>query len=94
MEPSPEELAIIQKYCKHQTLIVEKSVHFLKPGEDQPTHCDNCGKKIKLKVKWDSYISDDEGPVCCEHCGDFIKKGEQYKNKEPWAHEKCEFPDW
>lgn len=95
-QPSPEELAILQKYCKHSNLRIKKSVEFLKVGEKQPAICDNCQLKFELSVAWDKYISDDKGPLSCYHCGCFMKKGEECNVASgEYAHGRCEWgEDW
>ncbi len=93
-EPTPEELAIIQKHCKHLTITVDKDVEFLKEGEEQPAHCSNCDLVMTLKINWDKYLKDSSGEfLYCEMCGCRIVRGKEYQDtKKPdndWFHESC-----
>lgn len=94
-DASPEELAVIQKFCKHTGWIVDKSVEFLKDGESQPMHCENCGVTTELKIDWTKFLRDDESEfVYCNECGCRIKKGKEEKTPSgKLAHSKCIWGD-
>ena len=93
--PTPEELATIQKFCKHQAVEIETTVEFLKVGDTQPATCVNCSKHFDFKVNWDKYHTDDEGVVSCQQCGSFMLKRDKdlTVSGEPACHD-CKFgPD-
>lgn len=93
-EPTPEELEIIRKYCKHRAFVPNKSVEFLKKDEKQILACENCGFEVERSINWAGYVSDDEGLIPCYHCGLYIIKGEEYKiDDKEWAHDRCEYGD-
>jgi len=96
-QPTPEEVEIIRKYCKHLGFIVNKSVEFLKPGENQILTCENCGLELERKIDWKKYVHDAQGIAPCSHCGGYILKGDEVKVEDDeyeYAHEKCEWPDF
>jgi len=103
-KPTPEELAILQKFCKHAIWDAKTSVDMLKPGEALPVSCANCGLKKDMPINWDAFLKDGNDFAYCPHCGGYIKKGEEHKYREPlkqcdytytYAHHKCEWgEDW
>lgn len=92
-QPTPEEVEIIRKFCKHSAFRIVKDVEFLKEGENQMLECENCGLEVEHKIQWDKYLRDVAGEmVYCDQCGCRIKRGEECKaaNGE-LAHNRCEW---
>ncbi len=93
--PTPEELAVLQKFCKHSTVICENSIEFLKVGDKLKYTCDNCQLKLEATPKWDAYVYEDgeSQPTSCSYCGCFILKGKEIKEGDEYLHERCLWGD-
>ena len=92
-QPTPEELDVLQKFCKHLSFEEENSIEFLKVGENRRLRCCTCNTIIEMTVDWKAYVYIDyEGeqvPAGCEFCGGYIFKGREIKEGSGFVHDYC-----